>query len=130
MPTQTDVRKIALSFEGAYEEEGSFSFAVVVKGKVKRFAWVWRERLDPKLARVPNPKVIGVHVAGPEEKAALLAGDPERIFTEPHYNGYPAVLVRLAAVSVKELRALLASAYESVNPSPSASPPPRGRARS
>ena len=28
----------------------------------------------------------------------LIASDPEKFFTEPHYNGFPAVLVRLAAI--------------------------------
>ena len=31
--------------------------------------------------------------------------------SQPHYNGFPAVLVRLAKVSVGELRALLVQAW-------------------
>ena len=34
-----------------------------------------------------------------------------RFFTEPHYNGFPAVLVRLKAVSVSQLRQLLVEAW-------------------
>ena len=37
--------------------------------------------------------------------------DPEKIFTEPHYNGYPAVLVRLSAVDEDLLEDLLTDAW-------------------
>jgi hypothetical protein len=109
--TQEDVRRIALVLPGASEEQGRFAFNVENKGKQKGFAWVWLERIDPKKARVPNPDVLAVRVRDQAEKAALLAGDSEIFFTEPHYNGYPAVLVRLRAVSVPQLRQLLAEAW-------------------
>ena len=79
--------------------------------KDKGFAWVWMERVDPKRARVPNPKVLAVRVANDGEKQALIASDPEKFFTEPHYNGFPAVLVRLAKVGRSELRELLTDAW-------------------
>ena len=60
---------------------------------------------------MPQPKVLAVRVANLGEKDALIASDPEKFFTEPHYNGYPAVLVRLAAIGVKELRELLTDAW-------------------
>jgi hypothetical protein len=43
--------------------------------------------------------------------AGLLALDPVKFFTEPHYNGFPAVLVRLPAVTARELRPLIAEAW-------------------
>jgi len=52
-----------------------------------------------------------VRVRNDAEKAALLAGDPERFFTEPHYNGFPAVLVRLPAVTSAQLRKLIEDAW-------------------
>lgn len=42
---------------------------------------------------------------------ALLRSDADKFFTEPHYDGFPAVLVRLAAVNKTELRALLVEAW-------------------
>jgi hypothetical protein len=74
-------------------------------------AWFWNERIDPKKPRVPNPAVLAVRVASNEEKDELIAADPEKFFTEPHYAGFPAVLVRLAAVDEKELRELLIDAW-------------------
>ena len=106
MATRADVRRLALDLPEAHEEPG-FSFTVGGKG----FAWPWMERLDPKKARVPNPDVIGVRVANELEKQALLALDPTVFFTEPHYNGYPAVLVRLPAISLDLLEKVLTDAW-------------------
>jgi hypothetical protein len=111
MATQNDVRKIALSLPGTIEGRERFAFSVEVKGKQKGFVWVWLERKDPKKARTPCPTVLAVRVRDQAEKAALLAGDPDVFFTEPHYNGFPAVLVRLPKVSRALLRKLVVDAW-------------------
>ena len=46
-------------------------------------------------------------MAGEEDKQSLIGADPEKFFTEPHYNGFPAILVRLPAIDVSELSELL-----------------------
>jgi hypothetical protein len=111
MADQDDVRRIALSLPGAREEEGRFAFSVENKGKQKGFVWVWLERLEPKKPRVPRADVIAVRVRDQAEKAALLAGAPETFFTEPHYDGFPAVLVRLSVVTEGQLRRLIIDAW-------------------
>ena len=111
MANQGDVRRIALSLPGTSEEEGRFAFSVFNKGKQKGFVWVWLERVQPKKPRVPNPDVLAVRVRDQAEKATLLAGDPDRFFTEPHYNGFPAVLVRLPKVTEAQLRKLILDAW-------------------
>jgi hypothetical protein len=111
MADQADVRKIALALPGVTEERGRFAFNVQSTGKPKGIVWVWLERLHPRKARVPSPSVIAVRVRDQADKAALLAADPEVFFTEPHYNGYPAVLVRLAKVSRAQLTALIHEAW-------------------
>ena len=105
------MRRIALGFPGAEEKPGHFAFEVRVKGKLKGFAWVWMERVQPRKPRVPQPKVLAVRVANQVEKDFMLGLDPEKFFTEPHYNGFPAVLVRLPAVTVRELRPILEEAW-------------------
>ena len=90
---------------------------------------MWLERVHPRQARVPNPAVLAVRVDGAEAKAALLAGAPEKFFTEPHYDGYAAVLVRLAAVTTAELRELLAEAHRCVAPPARRSPAPAKASR-
>ncbi len=44
-------------------------------------------------------------------KEALLADAPGVYFTTPHFDGYPAVLVRLGEIAVPELEELLAEAW-------------------
>lgn len=122
MATQADVRDIALALPGVTQDSDYFAFGIDVKGKRKGIAWVWRERIDPKQARVPNPEVLAVRVANEVDKAALLGADPEKFFTEPHYNGFPAVLVRLKKVTKAELRKLLTEAHRCQSPAPK---PPR-----
>jgi len=116
MATQADVRRIALALPGVVESTERFAFSVVHDGKAKGLAWVWLERLTPKAARVPNPTVLAVRVANLSEKELILASDSDVFFTEPHYNGFPAVLVRLAAIRVPALRVLLEGAWACTAP--------------
>jgi hypothetical protein len=111
MATQADVRRIALALPATEESSERFAFSVLNKGKPKGFAWVWQERMAPKKPRVPNPGVLAVRVANLAQKDLMLSADPEKFFTEPHYNGFPAVLVRLNKVRVADLKVLLAEAW-------------------
>ena len=98
-----DVHRIALSLPHA-TQDGSKIRYLVDGGKA--FAWTWKKRVEPKRARVEQLDVFAVRVADEEEKQVLIASDPGKFFTEPHYNGYPAVLVRLDAVDSDELTEL------------------------
>jgi len=111
MADQQDVRRLALALPGTSEGDGQFGFSVRNGTKDKGFAWVWKERTEPKGPRLPRPDVLAVRVANAAEKELLLAADPDKFFTEPHYNGFPAVLVRLDAVTVEELEELLLDAW-------------------
>src|ERR1700738_5322010 len=99
MATQSDLRHVALSLPGAEPVPGRFAFGVQCKGKLKAFVWVWMERVTPKKPRVPNHSVIAARVSDLAEKDRLLATARVNFSTEPHYKGFPAVLVRLGAVS-------------------------------
>ena len=37
----------------------------------------------------------------------MIVRDPAKFFTEPHYEGFPAVLVRLPAVTARELEPII-----------------------
>jgi hypothetical protein len=132
MASQADVRRIALALPETEETPGHFAFSVRNKGKLKGFVWVWMERVTPKKARVPQPKVIAVRVANLVDKDFILRLNPETFFTEPHYDGFPAVLVRLPAITARELKPLIAEAWRSQAPkdlvTPDEAPRPR-RAR-
>ena len=111
MASQADVRRIALSLPETEEARNHFAFSVRNKGKLKGFVWVWMERVAPKKPRVPQPDVIAVRVANLDDKDSLLALNPAKFFTEPHYNGFPAVLVNLPSVTVGELKPLITEAW-------------------
>jgi len=107
MATFDDARHFALSFpETAWDGDSRLSVAG------KAFCWSWLERVDPKKARVPNSDVLVVSVASEEVKFGLAEAEPEKYFTEPHYDGYRAVMVRLPAVTDAELRDLIADAWQ------------------
>jgi hypothetical protein len=58
-----------------------------------------------------NPDALVLRVIHMGEREALLQGDPDTFFTTPHYDGYPAVLVRLDKVDPTELAELLEDAW-------------------
>lgn len=111
MADREDVRRIALALPGTSEAEDHFAFSVLNKGRQKGFVWAWNERVEPKKPKVPSPVVVAVRVADLHEREALLASGGEKIFTEPHYNGFPAVLVRLPLIDVEELEELIVDAW-------------------
>lgn len=109
------LREIALSLPEAHSspDENRFGFGVRDKG----FAWTWNPRVEPKKPKIPRLDVLAVR-CGREEKETILESDPEVFFTEPHYNGFPAVLVRLDRIDVETMRGLLRSAWMHVAPKP------------
>jgi hypothetical protein len=111
MADEDDVRRIALALPGTSEAADRFAFYVDARPRARLIAWLWPERVAPNKPRVPRPDVLVVRVANEAEKHALIAADPATFFTEPHYDGYDAVLVRLAAVGVGELEELITESW-------------------
>lgn len=105
------MRRIALSLPETSEADDCFAFSVLSKGKQKGFVWAWNERVEPRKPKVPRADVVAIRVVDQEDKQALIASDGTKFFTEPHYNGFPAVLVRLPAVEPGELEALIFDAW-------------------
>lgn len=111
MADLNDVQRIVLLLPETTLDNDRIAFSVNNKGKRKGIAWVWMERLLRMKARVPNLNVVAIRVHDLAEKDMLLAAHPSTLFTEPHYNGFPAVLVRLAVVDVDELEELILNAW-------------------
>jgi hypothetical protein len=105
--TRDDLRRIALSLPEVVEDDDGARYTL--GGKL--VAWTWMERVDPNEARVPNLDVIAVRVAHESEKELLIDMDPSVFFTEPHYDGYPAILVRLAAIDLDTLERILRDSW-------------------
>jgi hypothetical protein len=59
----------------------------------------------------PDGDILGARVPDEGAKFALIADDPSVYFTTPHFDGYPAVLVRLAEIGVPELTELITEAW-------------------
>jgi hypothetical protein len=116
MATQDDVSRLALALPHVVATGDVLGFDVQHRASRRGIAWSWKMRIDPRRARVPNTDVLGVRLADQSVKEELLAADPDVYFTEPHYDGYPAVLVRLEAVGVGELGELLTDSWLCVAP--------------
>ena len=59
----------------------------------------------------PEGDILGVRVADEGVKFALIADEPDVYFTTPHFDGYPAVLVKLAEIDELGLRELIVEAW-------------------
>jgi hypothetical protein len=59
----------------------------------------------------PAGDILGARVADEGVKFALITDDPSVFFTTPHFDGYPAVLVRLAEIGVEDLEELITEAW-------------------
>jgi hypothetical protein len=59
----------------------------------------------------PKGAILGLRTADLEMKEALLASGPDAVFTIPHFDGYPAVLVQLDNISAKNLKQLVGEAW-------------------
>ncbi len=98
MVTTDDVRRIALSLPHTTEKPSYGTPGFRVKDKL--FARI-REEGD----------VLVVFVDSLEEKELLIASEPEKFFSLPHYDGHASVLVHFAAVDRDELTELLTEAW-------------------
>ena len=117
MATWSDVRRIALSLPDVSEgaSYGNASWAV----KKKTFAWerpLRRSDLEALGKAAPRGPILGLHTADLDMKDLLLASEPKVYFTTPHFDGYAAVLVRLDAISTKQLKGALVDAWLSRAP--------------
>jgi hypothetical protein len=113
MASWNDVRGLALALPGTREETSS-------RGKpawtVNNKFFVWDRPLrNSDLAALgdgaPTGPILGVRTADLEMKEVLLASDPDVFFTTPHFDGYPAVLVRLERIARKELKQVILEAW-------------------
>jgi hypothetical protein len=102
--TEDDVRRIALSLPET-DEHPSYGGRPSFRVRKKGFTWLREDGVS-----------ITLHMASLDEKEELLASDPRKFFTEPHYDGYPMVLLRYAKISVKELRELITDSWRQKAP--------------
>ena len=107
-----DVDRLALLLPQAEAGTSYGNRAWAVKGKA--FAWERPLRGPDRKAlgdAAPDGPILGASVEHLVAKEALLADDPDVYFTTPHFDGYPAILVRLERIGAEELEELLAEAW-------------------
>ena len=99
MASEEDVRRIALSLPEVTEKPWFNTPGFRVR--------------DKSFLRIRTEAEGGLVVFVPDlgEKEALLASDPDKFFTTPHYDGYPVVLVHLEAVGDDELTELIVESW-------------------
>ena len=64
----------------------------------------------------PAEPILAINTADLHEKEGVLAAGIPGVFTIPHFDNYPAVLVELAVIDPGELGELLVSAWLAVAP--------------
>jgi hypothetical protein len=110
--TWDDVRRIALELPETSEEtsRGLRQWRVKDKG----FVWerpLRRADLEALGDAAPAGPILGARVEHLVAKEALLADDPSVYFTTPHFDGYPAILVRLDRIGLDELREVIVEGW-------------------
>ena len=92
MATESELRRVCLGLPGAYEQS-SYNGTPSFRTKARVFA-----RL------LEDGERVALWVSDEDEKLALVAAEPAIYSTTAHYDGYPIVLMMLAAVDAALLR--------------------------
>ena len=112
MASWDDVRRIALTMPEASEQVSRDRRQWRVREKL----FVWERPLRPREIEAlggaaPKGPILGARVEHLAAKEVLLASEPRVFFTTPHFDGYPAVLVRLERIDVEDLTEVIVEAW-------------------
>ncbi len=112
MATWEDIRRVMRALPETTERVSAGTMQWRVKEKLVAWERPLRRADHEALgASAPEGPILGVRTPDVGVKEALLADDPGVYFTTPHFDGYPAVLVRLEAIDVAELEEVLVEAW-------------------
>jgi hypothetical protein len=110
--TWDDVRRIALALPETSERTSRELRQWLVKDKL--FVWerpLRRSDLEALGDSAPKGPILGARVEHLVAKEALLAHDEGVFFTTPHFDGYPAILVRLDRIGLEDLDEVVVEAW-------------------
>ena len=114
-----DVRGLALALPETEERISRSS----MQRRVREKLFVWERPLRAKEVQelgplAPDGPVLGARVEHLLAKEAMLAAEPEVFFTTSHFDGYPAVLVRLDRIAPAALEEVVVEAWLARAPAP------------
>jgi hypothetical protein len=112
MATFEDVRRLALALPQVTEKSSRSTTHWQVGAKT--FVWerpLRRGELQALGDAAPDGPILGARVEHLGAKEALLAEDSGVFFTTPHFDGYPAILVRLDLISAADLEEVVTEAW-------------------
>lgn len=112
MATWDDVRRLALALPETSERTSRDNAQWRVKDKL--FVWerpLRRSDLEALGDAAPTGPILGARVEHEVAKQALIADDPGVFFTTPHFDGYPAILVRLDKIAPDVLEEVIVEAW-------------------
>jgi hypothetical protein len=107
-----DVQRLAMAMPEATERLSREQRQWRVKDKL--FVWERPLRQSDRDAlgdAAPEGPILGARVEHLVAKEALLADDPAVFFTTPHFDGYPAVLIRLEEIGLADLEEVIVEAW-------------------
>ena len=99
MVSTVDVRSIALGLPGAYEQATHGG----------QPSWRTKPRMFTRIR--DDPDALVVWVDSEEDKQALIAAEPRKFSTTPHYDGSPIVLVDMDAIDRDEAAELIVDSW-------------------
>lgn len=112
MATWDDVRRLVAELPETTEGTSYGNVAWKVKGKL--IVWERPLRAADQAAlgdAAPDGDILGIAVGDEGVKQALIGDRPDVYFSTPHFDGYAAVLARLAAIEPGELAELVTDAW-------------------
>ena len=112
MANWDDVRRLALALPETSERESRGLAQWRVRDKL--FVWerpLRRSDLEALGDAAPDGPILGARVEHLIAKEGLIQDNPGVYFTTPHFDGYPAVLVRLERIAVEDLEEVVVEAW-------------------
>jgi hypothetical protein len=114
MATWNDVSRLAVALPEA--EEGTLSGGRNRAWTIRKKLFAWERPLRKSdLAALgdaaPDGPILGARVEHLIAKEALLADASGVFFTTPHFDGYPAVLIRLPEIELDLLEEVVTEAW-------------------
>ena len=113
MATWKDVSRLALALPDA-EEGTTYGGNRAWTVRKKLFLWerpLRKSDLEALGDAAPDGPILGARVEHLIAKEALLADDSGVFFTTPHFDGYPAVLIRLPEIDLDLLEEVATEAW-------------------